>query len=280
MPYALLFAAVSLAGTAALCRFAALPLGWALPVFLLCFVLMHPLYLALYWLLSQPCDRSRPIERQNPRSRRCCVGIASFLTFYAGIRTELRGAEKLPRDRRFLYVSNHRSFYDPLIVISSLKEENISFVSKPSNMNLPLAGTVAYAAGYLAIDRENDRKALKTILTAADYIRRGLCSVGIYPEGTRGRGAELLPFHAGSFKIAQRAKCPVVIACIRGTEGLHGFALFRRCRAVLTIVEVLEPEQAAAMSTQELSAYSRARIQACLDAPPDAAPEGEKEAAV
>jgi 1-acyl-sn-glycerol-3-phosphate acyltransferase len=265
MPYALLFAAVSLAGTAALCRFAALPLGWALPVFLLCFVLMHPLYLALYWLLSQPCDRSRPIERQNPRSRRCCVGIASFLTFYAGIRTELRGAEKLPRDRRFLYVSNHRSFYDPLIVISSLKEENISFVSKPSNMNLPLAGTVAYAAGYLAIDRENDRKALKTILAAADYLKRGVCSMAIYPEGTRSRTGELLPFHAGSFKIAQRASAPLVVAVVRGSDRVKRRLFLRPTKVELEILEVLPPEQVKAMSTHELAEHSRALMEQALE---------------
>ncbi len=257
---ALLFLFLSLAAVFALCRFAGMSPIWALPVFVLAFALVHVLYLALFCLLSLPCDRSRPIEKQNPCSRAACIGASGFLCFYAGLRAELRGEEKLPRDRRFLYVSNHRSFFDPLLVMNRLRDYNISFVSKPSNMAIPLAGTIAYAAGFLTIDRENDRKALNTLLTAEDYIRRDLCSIGIYPEGTRSKGADMLPFHAGSFKIAQRAGVPLVIACVQDTEKASRRLFLRPTRVRLDILEVLPAERVKAMSTHDLAQYSRDRM--------------------
>ena len=119
----------------------------------------------------------KPHARVNP------PGDASASTAASG--PHLRGLEKLPKEGRFLFVCNHRSLFDPLMVMGYLADWNIAFISKPSNMRIPLAGDLAYAAGFLAIDRENDRAALKTILTAADYMKRDLCSIGIYPEGTR-----------------------------------------------------------------------------------------------
>ena len=235
--------------------------------FVLSFALMHIVYLFVYYLLSLPCDRSRPIEKQNRHSRACCAGVAGMLSAYERMTLIPRGLAKVPQDRRFLFVCNHRSMFDPLVVMDKLAALNISFVSKPSNLKIPMVGTIAHQAGFLAIDRDNDRKALQTILTAADYIKRDVCSIGIYPEGHRSKDGQLLPFHAGSFKIAQKAKCPLVIACIRGTEGRKGFLFRDNHVVVLDILDVLEPEQVTAMSTQELSDYSRSLMEAALAQP-------------
>ena len=88
--------------------------------------------------------------------------------------------------------------------------------------------------------------------------------MGIYPEGTRSKTGELLPFHAGSFKVAQKAGVPLAIACSRGTEHVMSNWLKRPTRVELSILEVLPPERVKAMSTQELAAYSREKIEAAL----------------
>ena len=230
--------------------------GALVPVFLLSFLLGHLLYVLLFFLLSLPVDRTKPIEKQNPHGRRGVALACDFLCRYGGLRPRAEGTEKLPKDSRFLLVSNHKSLFDPIAALAVLKDWNVTFVSKPSNLRIPLVGTVLYAAGFLAIDRENDRNALKTILTAADYLKRDLCSIGIYPEGTRSRQPGMLPFHPGSFKIAQRAGVPLVIACTLGTEGLAGRLLRRGKRVTIRILEVLPPEQVKAMSTRELAEKS------------------------
>lgn len=233
-----------------------IPAWWLLPLFLLGFVLAHAVYVLVVWLFARRTDRSRPIEKQDPLCRAATAAACRALCFYGGLRIHLSGLDKLPPEN-FLLVSNHRSLFDPLLVIGSMAEYNIAFVSKPSNLAIPLIGDVVYAAGFLAIDRENNRKALSTILQAADYLKRGVCSMAIYPEGTRSREGKLLPFHAGSFKIAQRAGVPLVIACVRGTEQVKHRLPFRRTDVYFDVLETIPAEQVKALSTNELSHYSR-----------------------
>ena len=257
MIYIILFLLGSLAVAWAVVALA----GWhwvlGLLVFLAAFALMHLVYLVIYWLLSLPCDRSKPIEKQNPRAVAGCRGVGRFLCLYGGLRPHFSGLEKLPEDGRFLLVCNHRSMFDPLMVIGYLAQYNISFISKPSNLNIPMVGDIAYNAGYLPIDRENDRKALRTILTAADYMKRDLCSIGVYPEGTRSKTGELLPFHAGCFKAAQRAGVPVAVACVRNTEKAKKRLFLRPTDVYMDILELIPAETAKAMHTNDLSEHCR-----------------------
>ena len=246
-------------------------------VFLLVYVLMHALYILVFWLLSLPCDKTKPIQKQRRYSRTCVQGTCSFICSYLGVRVIMRGAKKVPTKERFVLISNHRSAVDPIIMIDKMRQLNLSFIAKPSVIALPFLGTIMYQAGCLPIDRENDRAALKTIQAAAGYVKQGICSMGIFPEGTRNTADELLPFHPGSFKLAQRANAPLVIACIRGTEDAKKFITDRRKTAYLDFLEVLPAEQVKKMSTQQLSEYCRLRIQLALYTPEDEDPTIEIE---
>ena len=229
------------------------------------FVLLHVLFVLFLWLVSLPVPMDKPLEKRHPL---ICWGVANgipVLNVYFGVRPVITGLEKMPTGGRFLYVSNHRSGFDPVIVMDKLRQYEISFISKPSNMKLPFIGRIAYAAGYLSIDRENDRNALRTILTAADYMKRDICSIGIYPEGTRSKTKELLPFHAGSLKAAQKAKVPIVVACCQGSEKIKKFRPFSGTKVNLDILELIPAETVCAMKTQELSDHIVQIIQQNLD---------------
>ncbi|MCR5664586.1 MAG: 1-acyl-sn-glycerol-3-phosphate acyltransferase [Oscillospiraceae bacterium] len=226
--------------------------------------LLFALTFTVNGLLLPVLAPGEPIRKQRRLSRWICANVGEWLCGYSLVRVEVVGREKLPKTP-FLFVSNHRSAFDPLSVISALREYNISFITKPSNLKVRIVDSTTRHAGYLAIDRENNREALKTILTAADYLKRGLCSIGIYPEGTRSRSGELLPFHAGSFKIAQKAGVPVAIVCTSGAATLkkRRFPGVRTLR--LEVLEVLEAERVCAMSTAELAEEARSKIAARLE---------------
>ncbi len=260
----LLLALLSLAAAAvyALCKGA---LSWqAALLFVGCFLALNLLYVIFWAIVASTVDDSKPLEKQSGLCRFGCASIGGWICSWARVRIRLVGEELLPKEGRFVLVCNHRSMFDPLVTVKLMKDYNLSFISKPSNLKLPYIGKLAYGAGFLPIDRENDRKALKTILTAADYLKRDLCSMCVYPEGTRSKSGEMLPFHAGSFKIAQRAGVPLVISCIRGTEDVHRNFPLRRSGATLTILELLPADRVKAMSTQELAAYSRGRMEEAL----------------
>jgi len=133
-------------------------------------------------------------------------------------------------------------------------------------MRIPVVGRFLHKACYLAIDREDDREALKTVLTAIDLIKRDVVSIGIFPEGTRHVGGEMLPFRNGAFKIAQRSKCPVLVAAIRGTENIRRFCPWRDTDVYLDFVELIDEDQVAKMNTVEIGEQARTCMTSALSA--------------
>ena len=253
-----------LAGAASLLAGAAL--GKALLLCLGFFLGLNLLYIIFWVIVAQTVDDTKPIEKQKPIYRFGCASIAGWLCAWGGVDVRLSGTEKLPKEGRFLYICNHRAAFDPIVAANVLRDWNISYISKPSNLKIPFIGKLAYGAGFLPINRENDREALKTILLAADYMKKDFCSIGIYPEGTRSKTGELLPFHAGSFKVAQKANVPIAVAVTRGTELVGKNFPLRRTKASLEILELIPTEQVKAMSTQALAAHCRETMETALGA--------------
>ena len=174
-----------------------------------------------------------------------------------GYRVRLTDGDKLP-SVPFLLVCNHRSAFDPLCAIAAMTQSPV-FVAKPAVFRIPLIGVIMRRLGFMPIDRDNARNAVSTIKQAAALIREeGLC-VGIYPEGTRSKTGELLPFHAGSFKIAAMADCPVVVAAIHyENRGLWGK------RVHLQIADVMDTDFVSANTTATMADRAKAAITAVL----------------
>jgi 1-acyl-sn-glycerol-3-phosphate acyltransferase len=136
------------------------------------------------------------------------------------IKVETSGMEKVPQEEHPLFVCNHFSNFDPIITWCVFRNWQIAFISKAENFNVPIFGKFIRKCCFMAIDRKNPRNAITTINHAAKLLREGEVSVGVYPEGTRSKTGELLPFHNGVFKIAQKANKPIVVLSISGTENI------------------------------------------------------------
>ena len=159
------------------------------------------------------------IEKASPGS---CTkfrhGYARFamkgIWLLAGGRATVLGLENIPEDHPVLFVGNHRSIFD-IILAGSLIKYPVGFVAKKELQGTPITLIMEEIHG-LFLDREDPRQGLKTILTAIDYVKSGI-SMFIFPEGTRCKvEGTFLPFHAGSFKIATKAKVPIVPVTIVG----------------------------------------------------------------
>ena len=209
-------------------------------------------WLLFVWLLSLTVDLAKPVPEDHPAIRRIVNRVIGLLCLAGRLRIRVKGLEKLP-EGRFLLVGNHRSNYDPTATVWALHRHGreIAFVTKPENMKIPLVRLI-HRANYLVIDREDPRKAIATIHAAADLLAGDVVNVGIYPEGTRSKGTEMLPFHNAVFKIAKRADAPMVVAYITGTERIHGNAPWRRTDVTLDLCAVISREEVAASSTKAL----------------------------
>ena len=163
-------------------------------------------------------------------------------------------------------VANHRSLADPVVMVHKMPKEELTFVSKPGNLKIPIIGKVMHKCGCLPLDRENNREALKTVKAATEYIDKDYASVVIYPEGTRSKQEDMLPFHAGSFKIAQRANVPVVCVALRNTDRvIHNFPL-KKTNIYIDVVGVIDAEYVKEHKTKETAQLAQTMIEEKLDA--------------
>ena len=108
------------------------------------------------------------------------------------IKLDISGLELLPKDTPILYVGNHRSNFDPILAWYVLKDRPLGFVSKEGNFHIPIMGRLIRRCSCLSIDRSDPRKAIGSIYQAADILKSGI-SMGVYPEGTRSKGAFCCP---------------------------------------------------------------------------------------
>lgn len=220
-------------------------------------LLLYVLYLILWGI---GVDMKREYETDSGFHRRLLMDATVFFFWLLRIRVHITGMEMLPKEP-VLVVSNHRSNYDPLVVWYALRKRKIAFVSKASNFRIPIFGPLIRRCCFLAIDREDPRKAMQTICKAASLMENQKLDIGIYPEGTRNKSCQgLLPFHNGVYKIAKRANAPVAIVCVTGTENIYKRTPFRRTDVYLDFLEVLPAEQVQACRTDAMGKHTEALL--------------------
>ena len=112
-------------------------------------------------------------------------------------RVEIEGLENIDRIHPQIFISNHSGLHDILSLSAHLPIQ-FRWVAKKSLFNVPFMGWHMSRSGYIAIDRDNLRRAAKSIIEAANVIRGGINAIA-FPEGTRSRTGGLGEFHSGVF---------------------------------------------------------------------------------
>ncbi len=177
------------------------------------------------------------------RSKRDLVNVAvpiwgDFGSAVAGLDIETTGEEHLWSHRPAVFVFNHQSQTDALI-ISRLLRRDFTGVAKQEMKSNPLVGPVLGAIGTVFIDRSNHDKAVNALQPAVDSLKTGT-SIAIAPEGQRSRGYALGEFKKGAFHIAMQAGVPVVPIVIQNSsDSMPKSAVWIRPAKIR--VEVLPP---------------------------------------
>jgi 1-acyl-sn-glycerol-3-phosphate acyltransferase len=133
----------------------------------------------------------------------------------AGTPVDVEGIERVPRDRPVVYASNHSSMFD-IWALSAVLPGSTRFLAKQELTRVPLIGRAMLVAGHISIDREHKKQAFEAYARAAETIRRGFSAI-VFPEGTRSRTGELLPFKNAPFALAIAAQAPVVPVYVHNT---------------------------------------------------------------
>lgn len=225
---------------------------------LLALLLLYILFLGICCLFIDP---DKAYEKNSPFYRFLLDSATAAAMKLLRIRVHVSGIEKIPKDTKVLFVSNHRSNFDPIITWYILKKWKIAFVSKPSNFKIPFFGRIIRKCCFMPIDRENPRNAIVTINKAAKLLKKQEVSIGIYPEGTRSKNGQLLPFHNGVFKIAQKAEAAIVVLCVTGTEKISKRTPFRRTDVYLDVLEVFSAQGIKETKTEMIGTAIRRQIE-------------------
>ena len=171
------------------------------------------------------------------------------------------GLDKLPSSGRMLFVCNHQHDFDPVIILSAFPDSDIGFIGKKEiYQTMPFIGKAMHRLYSLPIDRENDREAAKTIIKAINIIKEDKASIALFPEGYTSRSCELLPFRNGSFKIATKAKVPIVVCVINNTRRIPKNIFRRKTVIDLKLLDVVYPEQFEALNTVALGDMIHAKM--------------------
>lgn len=201
-------------------------------------------------------NTKKQYERDSKFFRALLDGSTTVILWCLGVRYKICGEEKFPDSGNFLFISNHRSNYDPIIQWTVFKRFKLSFISKKENFKVPIYGRIIHRCCFMPIDRKSPRNAMETVNRAAKLLTDTENSVGVYPEGKRSKECRLLPFHAGVLKAAQKAGKPIVVSTIEGTENIfRNIKRFKKTVVTIKILETIGADRVKSLKTSELSGY-------------------------
>jgi len=212
--------------------------------------------IAVLFIISLFYPQNKDIEKDNGICRFLAYHTMEAIVILFRFRMKGVGMDLLP-EKPFVLVCNHLSRFDPMVTTVLMKDRKLAFVSKKENMKIPIVGNITHRIGYLALDRENPLRAMRTIHKAARLVSEKNYVMGIYPEGTRSKDGELLAFKTGAFVMAKKANAPLAICYVRGTNEYKGRFPFRSTEVSFEVLKIVSAEEVKEMDVEELARLSR-----------------------
>lgn len=198
---------------------------------------LYPLYFVYQWLIAMPLMVISTtftsififlFSSFAPNSKIAYLpGIiwGKFVCYLFFIRVIISGMENLDKKQSYVFVANHQSAFDILLVYGWLPFI-FKWLLKIELKEVPFLGAACQAAGHIFVERDNPIAARQSIQRAVEQLKNGI-SVVIFPEGTRTKTGKLGKFKRGAFLLAMELKLPLVPITISGSyERVKGYRVF------------------------------------------------------
>jgi 1-acyl-sn-glycerol-3-phosphate acyltransferase len=141
---------------------------------------------------------------------------AKTILYASGTKIELYGLENIDREKTYIIMANHQSQFD-ILALYRIIPLTARFMTKKELFKVPIFGWIIKAAGMIKIDRSNREKAIQSISTALDTMKKEQVSIIVFPEGTRSLTNIVNEFKKGGFIIAIKGGIPIIPISISGS---------------------------------------------------------------
>lgn len=192
-------------------------------------------------------------------------GWARTILAFSGVSVRVLRPERLRGPEPVVLVANHESLADILVLLARVPLQ-VRFLAKRSVFSIPILGWSIRAAGFVPVDRGDRARSASTLDAALARLESGR-SVVIFPEETRTRTGEMLPFKKGAAVLALRSGRPLLPVAISGTRQVlsRESLLPSRGRVVLAVGERIDPAGLETKDRAPLTAAARAAVASLRD---------------
>ncbi len=229
--------------------------------FVILFLVFSIPILILEWIIGKynPGLKNRTTQAMVKWAFRGC-------SILAGVSLEVIGREHLPEEGAVLYVGNHSSYFDIVLTYLCFPRPT-GYVAKAEMSKLPLLSIWMKNIHCLFLDRDNIKEGMKAILKGIEELKSGI-SICIFPEGTRNTSPDIiLPFREGSFRMAEKAKCPIIPVSINNSSAVWEAHLpaMKKAHVIIEFGAPIHLEELSREERKFLGAHTRKTIQAMYD---------------
>jgi 1-acyl-sn-glycerol-3-phosphate acyltransferase len=188
------------------------------------------------WVVTRPFD-------PNGRVQHLYSSAWAMLYFYVNPlwRVRVEGREKLPWKGGAVFVSNHESIGDILVLFGLYRP--FKWISKESVFKAPFLGWNMSLNQYVPLRRGDKASITKMMAQCGQWLDRGV-PVMMFPEGTRSPDGNLLPFKDGAFRLAIDKKVPIFPIVLTGTRDTlpkHGIVLSESSNCTVRVLDPVDP---------------------------------------
>ncbi|MDA8440940.1 MAG: lysophospholipid acyltransferase family protein [Peptococcaceae bacterium] len=191
------------------------------------YVVLHTLYTLYHLLIVYIFGALGMREEQEERITKTAHDWGKALITVSGSKVEVSGTELIPQTKAVLFVSNHQSNMDIMLLLGYIPRGK-GFVAKVELQKIPLVNTWMRKMHSVFLDRQNMRQSVQVMRQAIDLLKAGHSMV-IFPEGTRSKSSHMGEFKRGSLSLAVKANVPIVpitiVDSFKILEGNKGFRI-------------------------------------------------------
>lgn len=172
----------------------------------------------------------------------------------------IRGIENLKPNYPCVYISNHQSYFD--IMLISFLNIPYKWVSRSEIFNIPFIGWNMWLNNYIGLKRGNKKSIIQMLERSNNAIDKGN-SIFIFPEGTRSLTGQLQKFKSGAFVLAKKKGIPIVPIVINGTKNIlnkENKRLNFRSNLSINVLPAITSDIISSKSIDELSEFVHAEM--------------------